>query len=100
LDHTKEKSDYLAICQMLRQTLSVYQYSHDKVADKLPRWQVSPMNTAGHIIWVGCILSAISIYVFIAIKMQKWFIKAMNKLWHVYLCSGHKQVNGGNCLVS
>jgi hypothetical protein len=40
------------------------------------------------------------IYVLIAVKAPKWFIKAVDKLRCAYLWSGHKQVNGGSCLVS
>jgi hypothetical protein len=58
------------------------------------------MNTAGRITWVRFVLSAIPIYVLIAVKAPKWFIKAMNELRRAYLWSGRKQVNGGNCLVS
>ena len=52
------------------------------------------MNTAGRITWVRFVLSAIPIYVLIAVKAPKWFIKAVNKLRHAYLWSG------GNCRVS
>ena len=72
----------------------------DKVADKLPGWQAALMSTAGRIIWVRFVLSAIPIYVLIAVKAPMWFIKAVNKLRRAYLWSGRKQVNGGNCLVS
>jgi len=63
----------------------------DKVADKLPGWQAALMNTAGRITWVRFVLSAIPIYVLIAVKAPKWFIKAVNKLRHAYLWSGRKQ---------
>ena len=72
----------------------------DKVADKLPGWQAALTNTAGRITWVCFVLSAIPIYLLIAVKAPKWFIKAVNKLRRAYLWSGRKQVNGGNCLVS
>jgi hypothetical protein len=58
------------------------------------------MSTAGRITWVRFVLSAMPIYVLIAVKAPKWFIKAVDKLRCAYLWSGHKQVNGGSCLVS
>jgi hypothetical protein len=51
----------------------------DKIGNKLPGWQASLMNMAGRIACVHFILSAIPIYVLIAIKVPKWFIKAINK---------------------
>jgi hypothetical protein len=35
---------------------------------------------AGRITWVRFILSTIPIYVLIAIKVPKWFIKVINKI--------------------
>jgi hypothetical protein len=58
------------------------------------------MNTAGRITWVHFVLSAIPIYVLIAIKVPKWFIKAVDKLRRAYLWKGRKQINGGSCLVA
>jgi hypothetical protein len=36
------------------------------------------MNMAGRVAWVRFVLLAISIYVMIAMKVPKWFIKAIN----------------------
>ena len=40
------------------------------------------------------------IYILIAIKVPKWFIKAIAKIRRAFLWKGRKQVNGGSCLVS
>jgi len=58
------------------------------------------MNTAGRITWVRFVLSAIPIYVLIAIEVPKWFIKAVDKLRRAYLWKGRKQINGGSYLVA
>lgn len=58
------------------------------------------MNTAGRITWVRFVLCATPIYVLIAIKVPKWFIKAVDKLRRAYLWKGRKQINGGSCLVA
>jgi hypothetical protein len=52
----------------------------DKIGNKLPRWQAALMNMARRVAWVRFVLSAIPIYVLIAMKAPKWFIKAINKL--------------------
>jgi len=72
----------------------------EKIGDRLPGWQATLMNTAGRITWVRFVLSAIPIYVLIAIKVPKWFIKAVDKLRRAYLWKGRKQINGGSCLVA
>jgi hypothetical protein len=38
------------------------------------------MNMVGRVAWVCFVLSAIPIFVLIAMKVPKWFIKAINKL--------------------
>jgi hypothetical protein len=72
----------------------------EKIGDRLPGWQATLMNTAGRITWVRFVLSASPIYVLIAIKVPKWFIKAVDKLRRAYLWKGRKQINGGSCLVA
>ncbi|KAL6645061.1 hypothetical protein ACP70R_016669 [Stipagrostis hirtigluma subsp. patula] len=55
---------------------------------------------AGRVTWVRFVLSAIPIYVLIAINVPKWFIRAIDKLRRAFLWKGREQVNGGSCLVS
>jgi hypothetical protein len=52
----------------------------EKIRNKLPRWKASLMNMAGRTTWVRFVISAIPIYVLIAIKVLKWFISAFNKI--------------------
>ncbi|GJN40616.1 hypothetical protein PR202_gb29860 [Eleusine coracana subsp. coracana] len=58
------------------------------------------MNLAGRAAWVRFVLSAIPIYVLVAIKVPKWFIKAINKLRRGFLWKGRKMANRGSCLVA
>lgn len=58
------------------------------------------MNLAGRTAWVRFVLSAIPIYVLIAINVPKWFIRAVDKIRHGYMWNGRQQANGGNCLVA
>jgi hypothetical protein len=71
-----------------------------KIGNKLPGWKASLMNMASRTTWVRFVISAISIYVLIAIKVLKWFISAFNKIRRSFVRKGRHQVNGGACLVS
>jgi hypothetical protein len=43
----------------------------EKIGNKLPRWKAIVMNMAGRITWARFVISAIPIYVLIAIKVPK-----------------------------
>jgi len=72
----------------------------EKVADKLPGWKAVLMNRAGRITMVRFVLSAIPIYLLIAINVPKWFINAIDKIRRGFLWKGKEQANGGCCLVA
>lgn len=72
----------------------------EKIGDKLPSWKESLMNMAGRAVWVKFVLSALPIYVLIAINVPKWFIKAINKIRRGFFWKGRQDVNGGCCLVA
>jgi len=46
------------------------------------------------------VLTTIPIYLLLALKMSKWFIRAINKIRRGFLWKGSKDVNGGCCLVA
>jgi hypothetical protein len=71
----------------------------DKISDRLPGWKASLMNLAGRATWVRFVLSAIPIHVLIAVKVPKWFIRAVDKIRRVSL-ERKKKINGGSCLVA
>jgi hypothetical protein len=52
----------------------------DKLEDRLPSWKASLKNKAGHATLVHFVLSAMPIYLLIAIDVPKWFIKAVDKI--------------------
>lgn len=51
----------------------------EKITDKLPSWKAALMNWAGRATLVRYVLSAILVYLLVAIKVPKWFIKLINK---------------------
>ena len=72
----------------------------EKVANKLPGWKASMMTLAGRAVLVRFILTAIPIYLLLAIKVPKWFIRTIDKIRRGFLWKGRKDINGGSCLVA
>ena len=72
----------------------------EKIANKLPGWRASLLTLAGRAVLVQFVLTAIPIHLLIAIKVPKWFLRAIDKIRRGFLWSGRKQANGGCCLVA
>jgi len=72
----------------------------EKIADKLPGWKASLLNRAGRATMVRFVLSAIPVYLLIALNVPKWFIKVIDKFRKGFLWKGQAQANGGCCLVA
>uniref|UniRef100_A0A0A8ZUL3 Reverse transcriptase domain-containing protein n=1 Tax=Arundo donax TaxID=35708 RepID=A0A0A8ZUL3_ARUDO len=72
----------------------------EKIADRLPGWKASFMNLTGRATMVRTVLSAIPVYLLIAMNVPKWVIKAIDKICRAFLWKGGKEVNGGSCLVA
>jgi hypothetical protein len=71
----------------------------ERIADRLPNWKVRLLSLAGRTALVRHVLSAIHVYILIAINAPKWVIKSIDKIWRGFLWKGRKNVNGGSCLV-
>jgi hypothetical protein len=67
-----------------------------KLVNELPSWKAS-LNLAGRTAMVRFVLSAIPVYLLIAMNVPKWVIKAFDKVRRAFLWKGRKEVNGGNC---
>jgi hypothetical protein len=72
----------------------------EKIADRLPNRKACLLNLAGRTALVRFVLSAIPIYLLIAMNIPKWVIKSIDKIRRGFLWRGRKDVNGGNSLVS
>src|SRR6185503_14264236 len=72
----------------------------EKIANKLPGWKASLMSLAGRAVLVRFVLTAIPIYLLIAIRVPKWFIRAVDKIRKSFLWKGRKEINGGSYLVA
>lgn len=72
----------------------------EKIADRLPAWKAHLMNMAGRKVMVQFVLAAIPIHLLIAINVNKWMIKAINRIMRGFLWKGREHVQGGFCLVA
>jgi hypothetical protein len=72
----------------------------DKIANRLPGWKAPLLNLAGRTTLVRFMLSAIPVYLFIAMNVPKWVICAIDKIRQGFLWKGRKDVKGVHCLVA
>jgi hypothetical protein len=69
----------------------------EKVANKLPGWKASLMTLPGRVVLVRFVLTAIPIYLLVAIKVPKWFIRAIDKIRRSFVLKRRKDINCGSC---
>ena len=72
----------------------------DKIADMLLGWKAALMSTAGRAVLVKAVLTAIPVYLLIALDVPKWLLRAIDKLRRAFLWKGRRLVNGGHCPVT
>ncbi|WVZ52762.1 hypothetical protein U9M48_003790, partial [Paspalum notatum var. saurae] len=72
----------------------------EKIADRLPGWKAHFLNLTERTVLVRFVLSAIPVYLLIALNIPKWAIKIIDKIRRAFLWKGRKEVNGGCCLVA
>jgi hypothetical protein len=52
----------------------------EKIADRLPSWKASLLNLAGRTTLVKSVLSAIPVYLLIALNVPRWVVKTIDKI--------------------
>jgi hypothetical protein len=72
----------------------------DKIADQLPRWKADLMTKAGRVVQVQHVLTAMLVYLAMAIELPPWAIKAIDKIGRAFVWRGRKEANGGHCLIT
>jgi hypothetical protein len=71
-----------------------------KIADKLPCWKAALMNKARRATLAWFVLSAMPIYLLIAINVPKWFLRLVNKIRRGFVWKDRENANGGCCIVA
>jgi hypothetical protein len=71
----------------------------DKIADRLPNWKARLLSLAGRTALVRHVLSAILVYILMAMNVPKRVIKSIDKIRRGFLWKGRTNVNGESCLV-
>uniref|UniRef100_A0A0A8Z6K7 Reverse transcriptase zinc-binding domain-containing protein n=1 Tax=Arundo donax TaxID=35708 RepID=A0A0A8Z6K7_ARUDO len=66
----------------------------------LPGWKAGLVHMADRSILVWAVLTAIPIYMLMALDVPKWVIKAIDKRQRAFLWKGRKDVQGGHCAVA
>ncbi|CAM0949891.1 unnamed protein product [Alopecurus aequalis] len=72
----------------------------DKIANKLPSWKARLLTKDGRLIYVQSVMMASVIYQLMALDLEPWFFKAVDKLRRGFLWVGREEARGGNCLVA
>jgi len=72
----------------------------DRIADQLPGWKADLMTRAGRVVMVQHVLTAMMVYLAMAIDLPPWAIKAIDKIRRAFIWRGRKEANGGHCLIA
>jgi hypothetical protein len=72
----------------------------DRLARKLAFWKAKLMSKDGRVAYVQAVMTASVIYHLLALDVDPWFIKAVDKLRRGFLWVGKSDARGGCCLVA
>ena len=92
---------YLGLPLSLRKlTREQFQPIIDRIADQLPGWKADLMTRAGRAVQVQFVLTAMLIYLAMAIDVPPWAIRPLIKSEETSCGEGAKKANGGHCLLA
>jgi hypothetical protein len=93
-------------CHYLGLPLSIYKLTKDqvqpivdKIAAQLPNWKADLLTWACRRIQVQHVLTGMIIYLAMAIDFPSWALDAIDKIKKGFIWRGHKEANGGHCLL-
>ena len=72
----------------------------DKLANKLSFWKARLLSKDGRVVYVQVVMTSMVIYQLMALDLEPWFFKAVDKLRIGFLWVGREEAQGGNCLVA
>ncbi|KAM0877188.1 hypothetical protein ACQ4PT_035681 [Festuca glaucescens] len=72
----------------------------DKLAAELPFWKPRLMTREGRVVYVQAVMTASVVYQLLALDLDPWFFKAVDKLRRGFLCAGKDDAHGGCCVVA
>ncbi|CAM0882123.1 unnamed protein product [Alopecurus aequalis] len=87
----------LSVCKLRTHDL---RYVVDKLASKLQFWKARLLTRDGRVAYVQAIMTASVVYQMMALDVEPWFIKAVDKLTRSFLWVGREDARGGSCLVA
>ena len=92
---------YLGLPLSLKKlTKEQFQPIIDRITDQLPGWKADLMTRAGRVVQVQFVLTAMLIYLAMAIDLPPWAIKAIDKIRRGFVWRGRKEAKGGHCLIA
>jgi hypothetical protein len=71
----------------------------DRMVDQLLGWKADLLTKAGRKVYVQCVLTAMIIYISIALDLPQWAHKAIDKIRQKYFWRGYEEAIG-HCLVA
>ncbi|KAM0827167.1 hypothetical protein ACQ4PT_068367 [Festuca glaucescens] len=72
----------------------------DKLVAKLPFWKARLMTREGRVVYVQAVMMDSVVYHLLALDVDPWFIKAVDKLRRGFLWDGKEDARGGSCAVA
>ncbi|KAM0928574.1 hypothetical protein ACQ4PT_002562 [Festuca glaucescens] len=72
----------------------------DKLAAKLPFWKACLLTREGRLVYVQAVMTASVVYQLLALDLDPWFFRAVDKLRRSFLWVGKDDAQGGCCAVA